>query len=83
MRYLSHALVSCVAIIGVIGLVATSPAAGQVSPAGANTFQTPWGDPDLQGIWANDVSTPLERPSRFDGKAELTGEELALLGVCP
>lgn len=27
------------------------------------------GDPDLQGIWANDVSTPLQRPSRFADKA--------------
>ena len=78
MRYLWHASVSCVAVVGVIGLVATPPAAGQVSPSGTNTFQTPWGDPDLQGIWANDVSTPVERPSRFGGKTELTGEELAL-----
>jgi len=41
------------------------------------TSRTPWGHPDLQGIWNNTVSTPLERPSRFAGKAVLTDEELA------
>ena len=39
--------------------------------------RTPWGDPDLQGIWNNTVSTPLERPSRFADKEFLTDEELA------
>ena len=38
---------------------------------------TPWGHPDLQGVWNNTVSTPLERPSRFAGKEFLTDEELA------
>ena len=81
MRHLSLASVSCVAIIGVIGLVATPPVAAQVSPSSANTFQTPWGDPDLQGIWSNDVSTPLERPGRFADKEALTREELARFTV--
>ena len=67
--------VSLLALVGVVGLVAPPPAAGQ--PSSATTFQTPWGDPDLQGIWANDVSTPLERPDRFGGQAELSQEELA------
>jgi hypothetical protein len=37
--------------------------------------RTPWGDPDLQGLWSNQTSTPLERPSALQGKATLTPEE--------
>ena len=25
--------------------------------------RTPWGDPDLQGVWNDATSTPLQRPS--------------------
>jgi hypothetical protein len=37
----------------------------------------PWGDPDLQGIWSNTTTTPLERPSNLAGKQVLTSEERA------
>jgi hypothetical protein len=32
--------------------------------------RTPWGDPDLQGIFTNkdEVDTPLEKPSEFEGR---------------
>ncbi|MDO8910115.1 MAG: hypothetical protein Q7W55_16635 [Pseudohongiella sp.] len=33
------------------------------------------GHPDLQGVWANNSSTPLERPEIFGNRAELTAEE--------
>src|SRR5450631_2945196 len=33
------------------------------------------GHPDLQGFWANDTVTPLERPKRFADKAFLTEQE--------
>jgi hypothetical protein len=33
------------------------------------------GHPDLQGIWANDTVTMLERPSRFGDKAVFTEQE--------
>jgi hypothetical protein len=38
---------------------------------------TPWGDPDLQGIWSNQTPTPLERPEALAGKATLTEQETA------
>ena len=37
--------------------------------------RTPDGHPDLQGIWANDTVTPLERPKRFADKAVLSEQE--------
>ena len=39
--------------------------------------RTPWGDPDLQGVWTNRTTTPLERPSEFAGRTVLSDEERA------
>ena len=39
--------------------------------------ETPWGDPDLQGIWSNRTITRLERPSELAGKEFFTEEEAA------
>src|SRR4051794_18081860 len=54
----------------------------QTSPAKARAaawkqMRTPWGDPDLQGIWNNVTLTPLERPAEFKDKTHLTAEEAA------
>src|SRR5256886_7610302 len=37
--------------------------------------RTPWGDPDLQGVWNDATSTPLQRPSSRAGKDVLSDEE--------
>ena len=58
-----------VAALAALALLLPVPAAGQE--------RTPWGDPDLQGLWANDVVTPLERPAGLGERLELTDEELA------
>ena len=41
--------------------------------------RTPWGDPDLQGIWVGSTLTPLERPAEFEGREFLTYAEVARL----
>ena len=67
----------------VVSLCASAavPAAGQTpeksATAAAAAFKTPWGEPDLQGIWANQTLTPLERPETFAGRAELSAEDIA------
>src|SRR5438552_17239104 len=42
--------------------------------------RTPWGDPDVSGVYSNDdeTGTPLERPAAFDGRRseEITPAEL-------
>ena len=55
-------------------LSASLPVSGQSSLP-----RTPWGDPDLQGMWANNNATPFERPEAFEGKETLTDQELAEL----
>ena len=37
--------------------------------------RTPWGDPDLRGIWTNTTTTRLERPDDLAGQELLTDEE--------
>jgi len=39
--------------------------------------KTPWGEPDLQGIWPLNhlISTPLQRPEKFGNRREMTDEE--------
>ena len=45
--------------------------------AAGQEFQTPWGDPDLQGIWSNPVVTPLQRSEAYGTREFLTPEEIA------
>ena len=70
------ALVVTVGLLGAtrIGL------SGQTADSRADaTIRTPWGEPDLQGIWTTEVDTPFERPERFGDREFLTPEEQAEL----
>ena len=40
--------------------------------------RTPWGDPDLQGVWSSDDATmPMSRPQNFGDRLYLNDEEFA------
>src|SRR5215813_13719229 len=54
---------------------AQSPAASAPAPA----MKTPWGEPDLQGIWMEETDTPLQRPARFANQEYFTPEQRAEL----
>src|SRR5881409_3108643 len=41
--------------------------------------KTPWGEPDLQGLWTYDYEIPLQRPARYANKEFFTDEERAEL----
>ncbi len=80
---------------GLVGVVAACVAAGLAWPAAAQSGsgakpagaparaysapKTPWGDPDIQGVWTSDSvrGIPLQRPENLAGKAELSDEEYA------
>jgi hypothetical protein len=62
----------------------TKPAAPTAAAAKAyKTPKTPWGDPDLSGIFTNNDESgiPLERPNQFDGKKleDISDSELSEL----
>jgi hypothetical protein len=74
-RYL--ALTGALAAVIVASLVVVL-IAGQGSTPVDETWtppRTPWGEPDLQGIWHDDFATPFERPDRYAGREFLTDEE--------
>ena len=58
------------------------------APASAQVLKTPWGEPDLQGIWTDESDTPLQRPAKYANqeffteaqRAELDKERSELLG---
>jgi hypothetical protein len=54
------------------------PLAGQAPPSPTGP-RTPWGEPDLQGIYTNAHDTPLQRSARFADKAFFSDEERAQL----
>ena len=73
-----------------IGSLLSPPIAGQspgsvttMRPAAktkvGGTFRTPWGDPDLQGIWTNHDGVPLERPKEYGLRPTLTDAEVAAI----
>src|SRR5947207_14253495 len=37
--------------------------------------KTPWGEPDLHGIWTNNYEIPLQRPARYANKEFVTDED--------
>jgi hypothetical protein len=49
----------------------------QTAPPGWKVPKTSWGHPDLQGLWDNGTTTPLERPKEFADREFLTEKELA------
>ena len=63
------------AAIVVIALLGVSHAQGQ-APA-TRALRTPWGTPDLQGIWNNNILVPLERDRKFGTRELMTKEEHA------
>ena len=47
--------------------------------APASSFKTPWGEPDLQGLWTSEpeLGVPFERPTEFGERQTLTEAEFA------
>src|SRR5262245_39484101 len=77
----------CAVMIACLSTQVT-PNAGQTAAAASKSIvgqasqkspRTPWGDPDLQGIWTNGetMDVPVERPGQFGTREYLTDAELA------
>src|SRR5712692_8220654 len=65
-----------VAIAGVAVSVfisaSATPASAQAAPP---ALTTPWGEPDLQGIWTDETDTPLQRSPRYANQEFFTEEQ--------
>jgi hypothetical protein len=61
------------AVAAVIAAAIPAGLAGQQGKASA--AKTPWGHPDLQGLWNAATMTPLERAPQFKGRLTMTEDE--------
>jgi len=74
------------AAVGAGVSVAVTPASAQ-APSASPAPKTPWGEPDLQGIWTDETDTPLQRPAKYANqefftaaqREQLDKERIALL----
>ena len=81
-RRYRRSLAALAASIAIAWLASTGIAGQAQSSANTKTWtptRTPWGQPDLQGIWTIETITPIERPVEFAGKEFLTEQEAAAL----
>src|SRR5262245_48451232 len=87
MKYRLFLLAGTAAIAAVVLIVwavanRTSATADSVPTVAAKRTpapKTPWGEPDLQGIWSRDVDIPLERPAKYANQEFFTDTERAEL----
>ena len=88
----SMIMVAIAAAAGVIAATiwqtaAQAPSASAGAPA-PTTLNTPWGEPDLQGIWTDETDTLLQRSPKYADqefftetqRAELNRERSEVLG---
>ena len=61
--------------VSVVGQRAKPDSGGAKPATVAATFKTPWGEPDLQGIWMPEFMTPFERPDWVGNREFFTDEE--------
>jgi hypothetical protein len=64
---------------GIIEAQALKPDSKAAAPSAWKLPRTADGQPDLQGVWANNNATPLERPKELEGRPTLTDAEVAAL----
>ena len=64
-------------VASLVALLLLAPAAALTAAAQSTTDtpRTPWGTPDLNGVWDFRTLTPLERPEQYGDREFLTEEE--------
>ena len=77
---MTMATVAAIAVLVPATFAAAPPAANNAAKdADWSMPRTGYGHPDIQGVWANNNATPLQRPAAWAGKERLTDEELQQL----
>jgi len=72
-----RATISFAVVAAATGAVISLSLTGTSAQAPASTMKTPWGEPDLQGIWTDETDTPLQRSPKFANQEFFTPAERA------
>jgi hypothetical protein len=75
------AVIALVMLPRPLGLMVVSgqeKSSGSAASAGSGA-KTPWGEPDLQGIWTRETEVPLQRPAKYADREFFTEEERAAI----
>jgi hypothetical protein len=59
--------------------LAQAPRPAVTAPPLVSVPNTPWGEPDLQGIWTDENDTPLQRPAKYANQEFFTATQRAEL----
>ena len=65
------------AAVGAVISVSVTRTSAQAPVVSGLELKTPWGEPDLQGIWTDEFDTPLQRPPRYANQEFFTEEQRA------
>jgi hypothetical protein len=73
------AVAAVVISVSITRMSAQAPAGSGTAAAPATPLKTPWGEPDLQGIWTDENDTPFQRLPKYAGQEVLTEAQRAEL----
>jgi hypothetical protein len=65
--------------VSITRTLAQVPVPSATAPAAA--LKTPWGEPDLQGVWMEETDTPLQRPAKYADQEFFTAVQRAELDI--
>src|SRR5262245_28554901 len=73
------AVISGCALLTILAMLGTHAGAQSGAAPASATLRTPWGDPDIQGIFTTDdeLGVPFERPEQFAGREAVSEKEFA------
>jgi hypothetical protein len=78
-RFLSSTTTAAVAAAAVSSFIAVPWTWAQTPAPSAAALKTPWGDPDLQGIWTDETETPFQRSPKYANQEFFTEAQRAEL----
>jgi len=77
-RFFTSTIKVAIAAVAVGMVVLVSVTLAQ-APATSSGLKTPWGEPDLQGIWTDEADAPLQRPAQYANQEFFTAAQRAEL----
>src|SRR5713101_2351071 len=78
-RFLSSTITVAIAAATVSTVIAVSvtPTSAQAPAPSMPVLKTPWGEPDLQGIWTDENDTPFQRSPKYVNQEFFTDAQRA------